>query len=480
MFVIILLAFTICCTSIISVSKNNIINNTVSNATTELAKLEDNLLLNKEYIYSAEEGLTAQSILKYFFFKQVEFSDANTEYVLTSENGTIYNNSGINPEYVLSVKEDSGIKHSVIHFEDKDYIVAGKKLRLDKRNCQIYLIRDISSVYEQIRRLIVICVGISMVVLAIAEASIILFLQKILGPLELLKKGADAIAGGDYKERISVLGNDEITAVASSFNKMAESVEQHISEVEETSEARNRLIHALSHEMRTPITAISGYSYALNHARMSDGQRREALEFIDLEATRLERLSGKLTDLVGLSSNKIVLSDINLSDIKKHIQMIFGEQKGIYFQIGEGIIKGDIDLLIMLITNLCDNARKAGATEIDVEINTEGIWVKDNGKGISKADQERIFEIYAFACFEASIASSAPSFVEISIFSSPISLNETSGIRIANTCPSLEPICTLIAPIPVTSTSTKPGFIFLSTVNVISKLSFAVTITLSF
>ncbi len=98
---------------------------------------------------------------------------------------------------------------------------------------------------------------------------------------------------------------------------MAKAVESHIAEVEETSEARNRLIHALSHEMRTPVTAICGYAYSLRNMKMTDEQRQEALGFIDIEAKRLGGLSGKLTDLVGLTPDKIELKDIELADLKK-------------------------------------------------------------------------------------------------------------------------------------------------------------------
>lgn len=142
------------------------------------------------------------------------------------------------------------------------------------------------------------------------------FPEKLLRPLEQLKDEADAISQGQYQRQIDVKGKDELASLSHSFNTMAKAVESHIAEVEETSEARNRLIHALSHEMRTPVTAICGYAYSLRNMKLTDAQKQEALEFMDIEAKRLGSLSGKLTALVGLTADKIELKDIELEELK--------------------------------------------------------------------------------------------------------------------------------------------------------------------
>lgn len=394
MFVIILTALSVCCTVIIFVCKNNLLNTTKSYVKAELLKLEDSLLISGSELNSSDDELTLRSILKYSFSRQLKYADSDTEYVLANGEEILYNNSGINPNTILNLKNDTESKLRITRLMDRDYIITGKTLCIRDRYWQIFVIRDISSEYEQIRQLIVVCVSVGFIVLVIAGLSIIAFLRKIMGPLEQMKKGVDAIAEGNYKDRLSIRGKDEIALMSKSFNKMAESIEQHIKIMSETSEARSRLIHALSHEMKTPITAISGYSYALTHAKLNEEQRKEALEFIDLEAVRLGRLSEKLADLVGLSSNKIELAEISLSDLEKNLKMILRDQNVISFQIAEGVIYGDRDLLIMLITNLCDNAKKAGATKIEIKISEEGIWIKDNGKGIPDAETERIFEMF--------------------------------------------------------------------------------------
>ncbi|MDD6212601.1 MAG: HAMP domain-containing sensor histidine kinase [Clostridiales bacterium] len=390
-----LLALFACCTMSIAVSKNSILKSTITYSELELEKLKDNLWVNRQDIEQSTEELTMRAVLRYCFFQQTQYSDDNTEYVLINENGdSIYNNSGVNPEAIMSLGTDEAVKTEIVRFAESDYLVCGKTCSLNNTYYHIYLIRNVTSIFVQLRQLSFIYMAIGLSVCMIAGAVIIFFLRKELEPLEQMKREAEAIAEGQYSARLKISGKDELAHLSRSFNQMAESVEHHILEVEKTSEARNRLIHALSHEMRTPVTAISGYSYALRSVRMNEEQKTEALEFIDLEAKRLERLSGKMTELIGLSENKIQLQTIHLADMKKQLEMIFQNQNTIRLQIEEGSMLGDQDLLILVITNLCDNARKAGATEITVEVSPMGIWVKDNGKGISESDRERIFEAF--------------------------------------------------------------------------------------
>lgn len=396
-----LISLTLCCTLMIYVSKKNMLNSTTSYTKTELEKLVANFYTNKSDIESTVEELTAETKLKYYFFKQTQYSDSDTEYVLQCGDEIIYNDSGLDAPTILGLNEDKSniemqgeTKSDIVHTEGADYYICGVDININDRIYQVCIVRDITELYRQIYRMIALCVGIGIVISLVAAVSMIFFLKKLLRPLELLKDEADAISQGQYQRQIDVKGKDELASLSHSFNTMAKAVESHIAEVEETSEARNRLIHALSHEMRTPVTAICGYAYSLRNMKLTDAQKQEALEFMDIEAKRLGSLSGKLTALVGLTADKIELKDIELEELKKHLEMIWQGRDDIFLTVENGSIRGDKDMLVMLITNLCDNAKKAGATRIEVNITGSGISVKDNGRGISKEDMKHIFEIF--------------------------------------------------------------------------------------
>ena len=211
------------------------------------------------FIESTVEELTAETKLKYYFFKQTQYSDSDTEYVLQCGDEIIYNDSGLDAPTILGLNEDKSniemqgeTKSDIVHTEGADYYICGVDININDRIYQVCIVRDITELYRQIYRMIALCVGIGIVISLAAAVSMIVFLKKLLRPLEQLKDEADAISQGQYQRQIDVKGKDELASLSHSFNTMAKAVESHIAEVEETSEARNRLIHALSHEMRTP------------------------------------------------------------------------------------------------------------------------------------------------------------------------------------------------------------------------------------
>ena len=75
------------------------------------------------------------------------------------------------------------------------------------------------------------------------------------------------------------------------ITRWTKAVADRIDEIEKTAEDRKLLLAALSHEMRTPVTAITAYAHSLSRVRMTEAQRQEALAFINDECLRLERLS---------------------------------------------------------------------------------------------------------------------------------------------------------------------------------------------
>lgn len=389
-----ILALTISCGLMISVNKNSMLNNTIKYTSAELKRLSDQFYYEKNRIDNVDTVLVVDSVMKLLISDQVKYTDENTDYVLQSDDRMIFNNSGLNISSILELEgKESGIVSEIVHYNDEqDFLVVGQSINTKWCRYQIGIVQNISELSYQIHHLTMLCIRIGLLVSVVTAIIMFLFLKSALCPLEQLKNEADAISQGEYQRRIDVKGKDEIASFSQSFNRMAESVEQHILEVEETSEARNRMIHALAHEMRTPVTAISGYSFALRSLRMSDEQMEEALEFIDQEAKRLERLSTKLTSLVGLDTYNIELTKINLLDLKNQLSLIMKNRSEVELHIGKGEIIGDQDLIIMLITNLCDNAKKAHATKITVKVTAEGIWVMDNGKGISEKELGHVFE----------------------------------------------------------------------------------------
>ena len=122
---------------------------------------------------------------------------------------------------------------------------------------------------------------------------------------------------------------------------------------------------ALSHEMRTPLTSIIGYSDTLRLVKLKDGQKDRALEHINREGKRLEALSGKMLQMLGLYQNHAIQMEMTMAgDLLNHVidmEKEQAEKKAVHLKMEcEAFsMKMDPALMESLLINLIDNALKA-------------------------------------------------------------------------------------------------------------------------
>lgn len=157
------------------------------------------------------------------------------------------------------------------------------------------------------------------------------------------------------------------------------------------------LLSALSHEMRTPITTITGYSHALLKAKLTESEKQEAVESIDSECRRLERLTTSLSRLVLLQGANTRLTPVSCRDIEERLRCLLtpsAEKNGIQVEVSSRneTMEAEEELILSLLTNLYDNARKAHATQVDICITETQIRVSDNGKGIPESQIHKVVQ----------------------------------------------------------------------------------------
>lgn len=231
---------------------------------------------------------------------------------------------------------------------------------------------------------------------------------RILRPFYRMKETANIIASGDYSRRLPIGAGDEIAEVSESFNRMAQRVEEHISELTELNERQTQMIGNMAHELKTPMTAISGYSETLLRVKLSPERQEQALEYIRSECRRLSRLSAKLLELTGLYHEEETFRKERFpaQKLKKTLELMMQErlkQKRLHLQITvepENLsVEGDWDLLVSMLTNLLDNSCKA-STEggvICLTMDPDGFCVSDKGVGIAAGDLARVTEAFYMA-----------------------------------------------------------------------------------
>mgnify|MGYP002709358923 CR=1 FL=1 len=267
---------------------------------------------------------------------------------------------------------------------------------------QLLMVRDISGLYDNIMAQIGVFLVILGIIVALAINVIFWMIRRMLKPLRDLQEAAGAISQGQLGRRVRVRSQDEVGALSVSFNQMAEQIEHQMEELEQVSERRKQLLGSLAHELKTPMTSIIGYSDTLMHVKINETQQKKALTHINNECRRLERLSGKMMNLLELYNNDTIHMEeypvrrllAQVAELEKYHL----EEKGIYLamECDAGTLVMDVDLMESVLVNLIDNAMKASKEGDTIVVVAKGqsIMVKDNGRGIPAEEIPKITEAF--------------------------------------------------------------------------------------
>lgn len=360
-------------------------------------------MLKTSFSSAASKNLDAGSsdavrrtLLVYVFKSYADDTLSGSQYVLMRGKETLYNNSGYAPEALLG-----GLEQNTVTSEGEKLFAAVVETDLARETYRIYLIRNVTDLYDSMERLRLQFAIICVIAVLLSAALILWVTSRTLRPLKTLETEAAAMARGEYRARIPIpvgsrRGKDEIAAVSESFNRMAEAVERHIDAVTSLAEERRMLIGALTHEMKTPMTAIMGYAELLDRAKLTEAQREEAAAFIHRETGRLERLTQKMMQLVTLTDGEtIALREASASELfdtaKKTLEAVADRHGAAlrFVESGERFAV-DPDLMVSVLINLVDNACAAGAKHVTLSAREGVLSVADDGCGIPKEMVDKV------------------------------------------------------------------------------------------
>ena len=228
-----------------------------------------------------------------------------------------------------------------------------------------------------------------------------LITRSVTRPLHRMAAASESIAQGDYDQQLSLSGPEEIQRVASSFNSMA-------SQVAATQQAQRDFVANVSHDLKTPLTSIRGWSQALLDGTAADRERQQrAASIIHDETARMERMVAQLLDLARFESGELVLAreTIDVQGLLIEVEHSFALQaqdKGVILTIESQpmpTIIGDHDRLALVLANLLDNAlaHTSEGGEVRLSARPDGhsaveITIRDTGSGIPPEELNRIFE----------------------------------------------------------------------------------------
>jgi len=229
---------------------------------------------------------------------------------------------------------------------------------------------------------------------------LIFFTSNVYRPLRKITKATEEYASGNLHYQFQIDSEDELGYLAASLNYMA-------NELSKGEDNQKQLVANVSHDFRSPLTSIKGYSEAMLDGTIPPELHKKYLEIVSNESDRLIKLTNSLLTLNNLNTEGMILEitdfDIN-SVIRRTTETFEGtcQRKKITLNLsltGEELyVKGDISKIQQVFYNLLDNAIKFSNKDSEIFIETKEkhrkvfVSVKDQGIGIPKDSLNLIWD----------------------------------------------------------------------------------------
>lgn len=234
---------------------------------------------------------------------------------------------------------------------------------------------------ELLRVLLYVLLGI-----AVFSVSFLLLQHKFIAYMADISRAMQNISEGDLNTAVDVIGDDELSQMAASLNKMAEDIRELMDKEREAERTKNELITNIAHDLRTPLTSIIGYLELLSgNGKVTAAPAPEVQKkYIDIAYTKAKRLEKLIEDLFGFTKMTYgkVSMKVSQVDIIKLLSQLLEEfypsfaDKNLTYELTSNvpaqIISADGSLLARLFDNLINNAIKYGADGKRILVNVRG------------------------------------------------------------------------------------------------------------
>lgn len=256
---------------------------------------------------------------------------------------------------------------------------------------------DLSDVTGIVTRLFILS-AVAALFLSILAISI--FSYNMVKPLKQMAIAAKQFGKGDFSVRVAESTNDEIGELAVSFNNMAESLSS--SEI-----TRKSFIANVSHELKTPMTTISGFIDGILDGTIPPEKHSYYLNIVSDEVKRLSRLVHSMLNLSRIDNGELKINYQNFDLFSTLVTIVITFEQEIdkrnidirgLDSLSSTMVYGDKDLLYQVIYNLIENAVKftnnGGYIEFNIIENSSGtvFVIKNSGQGIKKAEIPLVFD----------------------------------------------------------------------------------------
>lgn len=217
-----------------------------------------------------------------------------------------------------------------------------------------------------------------------------------LRPLDRISAAARSVADGDLSTRLHAGGDPALVALAESFNATVDALERRM-------RADARFAADVSHELRSPLTAMIGaLSVIMDNSSSLPEESTEMLAILEGELTRFAALVEDLLEIsrMDTGSAEVTLEDLPLVDLLRHaVPERYRNLVEVRDAAGVAVVAVDKRRFERVLANLLDNADRHGhgPTRVlaDADLSCARVTVEDRGPGLSEEDRVRVFDRFA-------------------------------------------------------------------------------------
>lgn len=308
------------------------------------------------------------------------------------------------PESLIEKSIDSTYVHlgAVVNVYDESYLVVCSPIKVNNETIAIVVGTEpsVAHMTPYVASITKMFLFSAIVAFVVAGICIYITTYSLTKPLTMMAKVTKSYATGDFSKRIDVKGHDELSTLALSLNKMAQS----LSTLEYS---RRSFIANVSHELKTPMTTIGGFIDGILDSTIPKEEEEKYLKIVSDEVKRLSRLVASMLNLSKIEAGEmsIELKKIDLSSLVFNSMLTFEKainDKSIEItgldRMQSVYVDADEGLMHQVLYNLIDNAVKFtpefGTIDVRIETDVDSVtlYIKNSGQGIPHEEITRIFE----------------------------------------------------------------------------------------
>jgi len=248
--------------------------------------------------------------------------------------------------------------------------------------------------------------GLAIAAITIVVGAIIALLisRSITVPLSQVASASQRIARGDFTQRVTAQGNDEIAALANAFNQMSLSLQEN-EVLKQANHFKSELISIAAHDIKNPLTTVIGFADLLRDNTNNPAEQKEMIEHIIDSTRRMLNIVKRLLQNAALENDHVILNRtpidaaVLVKTIKeRHELQASRKNQRLVFEVVQNVVVDiDEDRMLESFDNLVENAIKysPSGTTIWVSLTCDDgkarFEVRDAGQGLSRDDMVKIF-----------------------------------------------------------------------------------------